>query len=114
VQTVRCAKGVAWFDFGELCEGPRSQQDYIELSRWFQTVILTGIPILGGNQENAARRFISLVDEFYERKVKLLLAAAAPAASLYQGTKLGFEFRRTASRLAEMQTQAYLHTAHLP
>jgi cell division protein ZapE len=113
IPTQRCAKDVVWFDFSDLCDGPRSQQDYIELARWFQTVIVSNVPILNVGNEDAARRFIALVDEFYDRKVKLLLSAAAPVASLYQGKKLGFEFQRTSSRLIEMQTRAYQHTAHI-
>jgi cell division protein ZapE len=113
INTLRCAKGVAWFDFMELCGGPRSQNDYIEIARWYQTVIISDVPLLDRELENAARRFISLVDEFYDRRVKLILSAAADVDSLYQGSKLTFEFKRTASRLTEMQSAAYLHEAHL-
>jgi cell division protein ZapE len=113
ISTLRCAKGVAWFDFMELCGGPRSQNDYIEIARWYQTVIISDVPVLDWELENPARRFISLVDEFYDRRVKLILSAAADVDSLYQGSKLTFEFERTASRLTEMQTAAYLHEAHL-
>jgi cell division protein ZapE len=111
--TRRCAKGIAWFDFTELCDGPRSQQDYIELARWYPTIIVSDVPVLDRRSEDAARRFIALVDEFYDRKVKLLISSAAPIASLYQGSRLEFEFRRTYSRLFEMQTADYLHQAHL-
>lgn len=113
IRTRRCAKGVAWFDFDEICEGPRSQEDYIELARWYPTVIISAVPVLGKDRENAARRFIALVDEFYDRKVKLVISAANPVNSLYQGRKLRFEFERTASRLTEMQTEDYLHAPHL-
>jgi cell division protein ZapE len=113
IPTRRCAKGLAWFEFTDLCDGPRSQQDYIELARCYQTVIISYVPVLGSNSEDAARRFIALVDEFYDRKVKLLLSADAPIDSLYQGKRLAFEFQRTHSRLTEMQTSEYLHTAHL-
>jgi cell division protein ZapE len=109
----KSAKGIVWFDFRALCEGPRSQQDYIELARWYPTVIISGIPELGAESENAARRFIALVDEFYDRRVKLMLSAAAPLTSLYTGNLLRFEFERTVSRLTEMQTARYLHSAHL-
>lgn len=107
------AKGIVWFDFRALCEGPRSQQDYVEIARWYPTVILSGIPVFGTHSENAARRFIALVDEFYDRRVKLVLSAAAPIPSLYRGKLLRFEFERTVSRLTEMQTDKYLHSAHL-
>jgi len=113
IQTRRCAKGIAWFDFMELCDGPRSQEDYIEIARWYPTVIVSGLPELGMENENAARRFIALVDEFYDRKVKLVVSAAVPADSLYKGARLQFEFQRTASRLIEMQSEAYLHAPHL-
>jgi cell division protein ZapE len=97
----------------ELCDGPRSQNDYIEIARWHQTVIISDVPVLDRQLENPARRFISLVDEFYDRRVKLILSAAADVESLYQGSKLTFEFKRTASRLTEMQSASYLHEAHL-
>ena len=109
----KCAKGIAWFEFEALCEGTRSQQDYIEIARWYPTVILSDVPVLHSERENAARRFVALVDEFYDRRVKLILSAAAPIASLYRGKRLGFEFERTLSRLTEMQTNEYLHAAHL-
>jgi len=64
--------------------------------------------------DNPTRRFIALIDEFYERKVKLIVSASASPDSLYQGKRLEFEFRRTISRLIEMQSKVYLHTAHLP
>lgn len=112
IDTLRAAKGVAWFDFAELCEGPRSQDDYIEIARWYHTVIVSGVPVLDARREDAARRFIALVDEFYDRRVKLLLAAAVPAAELYAGQRLAFEFQRTVSRLAEMQSREYLHAPH--
>jgi len=113
IRTERCAKGVAWFDFEDICNGPRSQQDYIEIARWYPTVIVSNIPVLSADQENQARRFVALVDEFYDRKVKLMVSAAAAIESLYTGPKLTFEFQRTTSRLIEMQSTAYLHAPHL-
>ena len=109
----KSAKGIAWFEFQALCEGPRSQQDYIEIARWYPTVILSGVPVLDAGNENAARRLIALVDEFYDRRVKLVVSAAAPIPSLYEGKLLRFEFERTVSRLTEMQTDKYLHSPHL-
>ena len=108
------ADGVAWFDFAALCEGPRSQEDYIELARGFHTLLLSGIPRFDRDSEDAARRFIALVDELYDRRVKLAASAAAPLDSLYAGKRLGFEFQRVQSRLTEMQTKEYLSQAHLP
>jgi len=113
IRTKHCAKGVAWFDFMEICDGPRSQEDYIEIARWYPTVIVSDVPILTGKLDNPARRFIALVDEFYDRKVKLVLSAAASADDLYKGNRLAFEFQRTSSRLTEMQSDKYLHSAHL-
>jgi cell division protein ZapE len=108
----RHADGAIWFTFKELCDGPRGQADYIEIARCYHTVFLTDVPVLGPDAENAARRFISLVDEFYDRAVKLIVSAAAPAPELYRGSKLTFEFERTKSRLIEMQSQDYLSRQH--
>jgi cell division protein ZapE len=108
----RHADGVVWFDFRELCDGPRSQDDYIELSRCYQTVVLSNIPQFDATLENQARRFIALVDEFYDRRVKLILSAAAPLDQLYRGNRLRQEFQRTQSRLQEMQSYEYLSAAH--
>ena len=113
LQSRRCAKGVVWFDFLDICDGPRSQEDYIEIARWYPTVIVSDIPVLSRELENPARRFIAMVDEFYDRKVKLIVSAAANVDALYQGNRLRFEFERTASRLTEMQSNDYLHAAHL-
>lgn len=110
----RHADGVAWFGFDALCRGPRSQEDYIEIARSFHTVLLSDIPLLTVDMEDEARRFIALVDEFYDRRVKLAASAAVPLEQLYAGRRLGFEFRRAQSRLVEMQTKEYLSQAHLP
>ena len=114
IQARRCGDGVVWFDFSEICEGPRSQNDYIELAMMFQTVLISNVPQFSVKQENAARRFISLVDEFYDHNVKLILSAAAPILELYRGERLKFEFQRTESRLQEMQSHEYLANEHLP
>jgi cell division protein ZapE len=110
----RAADGVIWFDFKSICEGPRSQDDYIELSRLYQTVLVSDVPRFDTTLENQARRFIALVDEFYDRRVKLILSAAAPATELYRGERLKHDFRRTESRLQEMQSHDYLAEAHRP
>lgn len=110
----RLAEGVAWFDFAELCDGPRAAADYIELAREHHTVLISHIPQLTREREDPARRFINLVDEFYDRGVKLLLAADVAQEQLYTGQKLVFEFQRTQSRLTEMQTQEYLARPHRP
>ena len=114
VDSVRHAGDVAWFTFAALCGGPRGQADYSELARDFGTVFLQDIPILGPEEDNAARRLVSLVDEFYDRGVKLVVSAAAAPTALYRGERLAFEFDRTASRLVEMQSHDYLARPHQP
>jgi len=109
----RCAKGIAWFEFDELCDGPRGPDDYIEIARWYPTVLLSGIPVLDASSDNMARRFITLVDEFYDRNVKLVVSAEALPDGLYRGERLRFEFDRTVSRLNEMQSAEYLALPHL-
>lgn len=106
------ADDVAWFDFVALCDGPRSQNDYIELAREFHAVLVSNVPVLGADQDDRARRFINLVDEFYDRGVKLVLSAAVPLERLYGGGRLAFEFARTESRLLEMQSHEYLAREH--
>jgi cell division protein ZapE len=100
--------GTVWFGFAELCGGPRSQNDYIEIARTHQTVFIADIPILGADDDNAARRFIMLLDELYDRGVSIVVSAAAAPAALYRGERLRFDFERTASRLIEMQSRDYL------
>ena len=113
--TTRClAKDAVWFEFAELCDGPRSQNDYIELAKVFHTVLISGVPEFDADKDDQARRFINLVDEFYDRNVKLVLAAAMPLLELYAGGKLEFEFQRTISRLQEMQSFEYLAREHRP
>lgn len=110
----RAADGVIWFGFNSICDGPRSQDDYIELSRLYQTVLVSDVPRFDATLENQARRFIALVDEFYDRRVKLILSAAAPVTELYRGERLKHDFLRTQSRLQEMQSRDYLAEAHRP
>lgn len=112
IQARYVAEDVVWFEFAELCEGPRSQNDYIELAREYHAVLISNVPALGGRTDDPARRFISVVDEFYDRRVKLILSAAHPLMELYQGERLAFEFQRTVSRLLEMQSVEYLSLAH--
>lgn len=114
VQAKRCGDGVVWFEFAEICEGPRSQNDYIEVAMMFQTVLISNVPCFSAKKEDAARRFISLVDEFYDHNVKLILSAEVSIPELYQGDRLVFEFQRTESRLQEMQSREYLGYEHLP
>ncbi len=106
------AEDVVWFDFKALCDGPRSQNDYIVLAREYHAVVVANVPVMGQRNDDQARRFIYMVDEFYDRRVKLVVSAALPLASLYQDGRLGFEFQRTVSRLLEMQSEEYLALAH--
>lgn len=113
VNAQRRAGGVVWFGFATLCSGARSADDYAEIADAFHTVFVSDIPLLDATQDDATRRLVSLVDEFYDRGVKLIVSAAAQPAQLYRGERLAFEFRRTASRLVEMQSEAYLARAHV-
>lgn len=106
------AEDVAWFEFSVLCEGPRSVHDYIELATSFHAVLVSGVPVFTVEKEASARRFIHLVDELYDRRVKLMLLAAVAIEALYSGDTLAFEFERTQSRLIEMQSDAYLASQH--
>ena len=114
VPAVRHADGIAWFDFETLCGGPRSVADYIEIARDFHTVVLSGVPVLDDDRRDPVRRFIHLVDEFYDRNVNLLVSAETSPEGLYTGRKLVEPFQRTRSRLVEMQSTAYLGRGHLP
>ncbi len=108
----RCSDAVVWFEFATLCDGPRSQNDYIELAMEYNAVLISNVPVMHAGKEDEARRFISLVDEFYDRNVKLVISAATDIEELYQGVLLKFEFERTASRLREMQSHDYLARQH--
>lgn len=114
IPVVRSGAGVVWCEFAALCGGPRSQEDYIEIAREYQSLILAGVPLLDGAHEDEARRFIALIDELYDRNVKLIVSASAAPAELYRGTRLGALFARTASRLTEMQSEEYLAREHRP
>lgn len=112
IRARRLADDVVWFDFPALCDGPRSQNDYIELARVYHAVLVSNVPAFTPHKDDQARRFINLVDEFYDRNVKLILSAAQPLETLYQGGRLAFEFERTVSRLLEMQSHEYLARPH--
>ena len=119
----REARGVAWFDFAELCEGPRGKADYIELARRYHTVLVSGVPQFRAADADRLRRFVWLIDEFYDRRVKLILSAAASPEELIADEPAGDKFQanlnaslkeRLVSRLTEMQTRDYLSEPHLP
>lgn len=105
-------KGLCWFDFDALCEGPRGGADYIEIASEFHTVVVGGIPVMDASRDDAARRFVNLIDELYDRHVNLVCTAAAPPMALYVGERIAGAFERTASRLVEMQSTEYLTAAH--
>lgn len=108
----RRGDGAIWFDFDALCEGPRAVADYIDLAQRFNTVLISNVPQFTPQTEDAARRFVNLVDEFYDRGVKLVLSAATPVTEIYDGERLRAEFARTQSRLIQMQSAQYLAAAH--
>jgi cell division protein ZapE len=105
--------GTVWFGFAELCEEPRGTADYIELARRYHTVLISGVPKFRPSMAESLRRFTWLVDEFYDRRVKLILSADAPLEALYQDIEPGPDIERARSRLIEMQTSRYLSAAHL-
>jgi cell division protein ZapE len=106
------ANGIVWFEFAALCEGPRAVADYIALAKAGPAVIIGNVPQFTAYSDDAAKRFVQLVDEFYDRRVKLVLSAAAPITELYDGERLRAEFGRTESRLIEMQSEEYLAQPH--
>ena len=108
VEAISIVGEVAWFDFDTLCKTYRSQKDYIQLSNQFSTLIVSDVPELGAEDDAAARRFINLIDTAYDHGVNLLVSAANPPDSIYTGSQLAHPFKRTASRLWEMSTLAYL------
>ncbi len=123
IRVRRQAPGIVWFDFEELCAGPRGKPDYIELARRYHTVLISAVPCFTPDDGNILRRFVWLVDEFYDRRVKLMLGAAVPVDDLVAAAadSDGFQAHlnaslkeRLASRLTEMQTQQYLAQPHLP
>ncbi|WP_418054910.1 cell division protein ZapE [Pseudohongiella spirulinae] len=114
IKVRRVCDEIAWFDCRQLCDGARSAFDYIELARLYHTIILSDVPQMDGDMDNIARRFVSLVDELYDRHVKLIISAAVPLTQLYSGHDLAFVFERTRSRLLEMQSEEYLAREHRP
>jgi cell division protein ZapE len=104
----RVAYGVAWFDFAALCDGPRSQRDYLEIARHFPVVLVSGIPRMGPATADLARRFTWLVDILYDHRVKLVASAAAAEDDLFRSGPNAHEFPRTASRLIEMRSRDYM------
>jgi cell division protein ZapE len=111
-QALAMAEDIVWLDFETLCEQPASTRDYLQLAQEFHTLLLQDVPVMGEEADEAARRFIHLVDTLYDHNVKLVVTAAAGPAELYTGQRLQSAFGRTASRLSEMSSQAYLARPH--
>ena len=119
----RHARDIVWFDFAALCDGPRGKPDYIELSKRYHTVMVSNVPCFGAGTADKLRRFVWMIDEFYDRRVKLILSASVPAGQLIADADEGDAFQanlnaslkdRLVSRLTEMQTHDYLAQPHLP
>lgn len=107
------ADGVVWFSFDDLCNTARSSEDYTQIATFFHTVLVSDIPVMDKNMDDAARRFVNMIDSFYDMHVNLVVSAGADPESLYSGERLAFEFQRTASRLREMQSKDYITIKHL-
>ena len=112
VETLGHTEDVLWCEFSELCFKPRSPADFIEIANIYNTVLVSNIPYLTDFLSEGTRRFIYLVDEFYDRGVKLILTSEDSIIELYEGERLAFEIERTRSRLLEMQSDDYLHSEH--
>ncbi len=112
VPVKRESDGAIWFDFDAICDGPRGVADYIYLARSYHTVLISRVPEFTPQTEDAAQRFVELVDELYDHAVKLVLSAAVPIIDLYDGRRHRAVFARTESRLIEMQSEEYLALEH--
>ena len=113
IDVVKRGETVVWFSFDDLCNTPRSTNDYIEIASVFSTVFISDIEVLDNMRNDEARRLVNLIDEFYDRNVNLVVSAQAAPEELYTGQRMSFEFVRAASRLREMQTHEYLSHSHL-
>ena len=113
INTIKLAQGSLWVSFKEICEGPRSAKDYIEICSEFHTLFVSNVPIMEGSNDDSARRFIALVDECYERNVNLILSMETELEQIYSGERLLEPFKRTISRLEEMRSKEYLSRPHL-
>ncbi len=112
IRVKKWADSIVWFDFMALCNTPRSTDDYIQIGRIFQTVLISTIPIMDSTRDDAARRFVNMIDVFYDLQVNVIVSAETEPEQLYQATQLAVEFKRTASRLREMQSKDYLIRKH--
>jgi len=112
IDTVIHANDIIWLDFEIICGDQRGSSDYIEIARQYHTVLVSNIPIMDDNHNDKAKRFINMIDEFYDRNVNLLASANGQPEELYTGNQLKFEFKRTVSRLLEMRSHDYMQQAH--
>lgn len=119
----RQARDIVWFDFAALCDGPRGKPDYIELSKNYHTVLVSNVPCFGPGTADKLRRFVWMIDEFYDRRVKLIVSASVPAEHLIVDADSANAFQanlnaslkdRLVSRLTEMQSHDYLAQPHMP
>jgi cell division protein ZapE len=113
LQARATSDSVLWVDFSELCQRARSAADYIELANRYEMLLVDNVPELNDVMAEATRRFVYLIDEMYDRNVKVVVASQAPILQLYSGLKLQFEIQRTRSRLLEMQSHEYLERPHI-
>jgi cell division protein ZapE len=114
IPLVRAGGGAGWFTFADLCQAARGAGDYIEVARCFHTVVLARVPAFSAGMDDPVRRFITAVDEFYDRGVKLVVSAEQPLDAISVSGRLAFSFARTVSRLREMQSHEYLERPHAP
>ena len=112
IHSLMLSSDIIWFDFYALCGDQRGSADYIELARLYHSIFVSDIPQMGDNQNDKAKRFINMIDEFYDRRVKLFVSAATEPQAIYTGQRLAFEFQRTVSRLLEMRSHDYMQLAH--
>jgi len=112
IETILHTEEIIWFDFQVICGNQRGSADYIEIARQFNTVFISNIPLMDDGKNDKAKRFINMIDEFYDRNVNLLCSAISLPAELYTGRQLAFEFQRTVSRLLEMRSHEYMQRAH--
>jgi cell division protein ZapE len=112
INTVLLSSDVIWFEFDALCGDQRGPADYIELARQYHSVFISDIPQMDDSHNDKVKRFITMIDEFYDRRVKLFASAAATPQATYIGQRLAFEFQRTVSRLLEMRSHDYMQQAH--
>lgn len=112
IHSLMLSSDIIWFDFDALCGDQRGSADYIELARQYHSIFISDIPQMDDSQNDKAKRFITLIDELYDRRVKLFASAATEPRDIYTGQQLAFEFQRTVSRLLEMRSHDYMQQAH--